>query len=145
MRKRRVIIFDDEPVVLLVLKNFFEDRGYEVLSYAEPTVCPVYRSGTDCANEAPCGDVLLTDYKMPGMNGVELIEAQVRKGCRLTPKNKALLTGFLDDGKSERLRRLGAAFFEKPVLFDELGRWLAECEGRMDLSCELGLREDRRS
>jgi len=55
MRKRRAIIFDDEPVVLLVLKDFFETRGYEVLAFREPVICPVYGNTTGCTNKALAG------------------------------------------------------------------------------------------
>jgi CheY-like chemotaxis protein len=146
MRKRHAILFDDEPVVLLVLKEFFERRGYEVLAFPEPVLCPVYGEGASCSNIAPCGDIMLVDYKMPRMNGIELLQTQARRGCRLTAKNKALLTGYMDDGKMAHLQELGAAFFEKPVLFDELGKWVDECEARMDLTVPLGYprKEDRR-
>jgi len=140
MRKRRAIIFDDEPVVLLVLKDFFETRGYEVLAFREPVICPVYGDTAGCMNKAPCGDIILADYGMPTMTGIELLQAQARNGCKLTSKNKALLTGYRDDRKMQDIRDLGIAFFEKPVLFDELARWVDECESRMDLSLPLGIK-----
>jgi CheY-like chemotaxis protein len=140
MRKRRAIVFDDEPVVLLVLKDFFETRGYEVLAFRDPIICPVYGDSVGCTNKAPCGDIILTDYGMPTMTGIELFQAQARNGCKLTSKNKALLTGYVDDGKKKDIRNLGIAFFEKPVLFDELARWVDECELRMDLSLPLGVK-----
>jgi CheY-like chemotaxis protein len=140
MRKRRAIIFDDEPVVLLVLKDFFETRGYEVLAFREPVICPVYGNTTGCTNKAPCGDIVLADHGMPTMTGIELFHAQARNGCKLTSKNKALLTGYMDDRRMQDIKDLGIAFFEKPVPFDMLGRWVDECEPRMDLSLPLGIK-----
>lgn len=134
MRRRRAIIYDDEPVVLLVLKDFFETKGYEVLAFREPVVCPVYGVGTVCAHKAPCGDIMLTDRKMPGMTGIELLQEQIRRGCLLNPRNKALLSGHLDDEMANQIRDLGAVFFQKPVEFDRLDRWVQECEQRMDLA-----------
>ena len=146
MRQRRALIFDDEAVVLLVLRDFFETRGYEVLAFPGPVECPVYAEGASCSNTAPCGDIMLVDYQMPRMNGIELLQSQARRGCKLTAKNKALLTGYMDERNMSHLQKLGAAFFEKPVLFDELGKWVDECEGRMDLAMLLGYprKEDRR-
>jgi len=43
MRKRRAIIIDNEPVVLQLLVTYLSKRGYEVLSFHEPIVCPVFR------------------------------------------------------------------------------------------------------
>ena len=73
------------------------------------------------------------------MNGIELLRAQAEKGCKLTAKNKALLTGYMDEGSVQEVIELGAAFFQKPVPFDQLSRWVRECEERMDLSLPLGL------
>ena len=145
MRKRRAIIYDDEPVILLVLTNFFETRGYEVLSLQGSVDCPVSGKDKTCGNAAPCGDIMLTDYKMPGMTGIELLQMQARNQCKLAPQNKALLTGYMDQGKEQALRDLGATFFEKPFQFDELERWVIECEQRMDLTRPLGYlrKEDR--
>lgn len=140
MRKRRAVLFDDEPVVLLVLKDFFETRGYDVLAFKQPVHCPVSGKGAACSNVAPCCDIILTDHNMPGMTGIELLQAQVRNGCRLDPKNKALLTGLVDDTKMKYIGALGVACFEKPVLFDKLERWVEECEQRMDLSLPLGIK-----
>lgn len=146
MRKRRAIIYDDEPVVLFVLKDFFEGRGYDVLACREPVVCPIYGDGAECASRHACGDIMVTDYKMPRMNGIELLQAQARKGCKVMPGNKALLSGYLDDDKIASIQDLGSAFFEKPVEFEELGRWVDACEQRMDLSLPLGIlrKEERR-
>jgi CheY-like chemotaxis protein len=138
MRKRRAIIYDDEPIVLLVLKDFFEMRGYDVLACQEPVVCPLYGNGAGCASRLPCGDIMLTDYRMPGMNGIDLIRSQDRSGCKIIRSNKALLSGFLSDDKLSDVRELGVAFFEKPVDFTDLGRWVDKCETRMDLSLPLG-------
>lgn len=145
MRKRRAIIFDDEPVALLVLRDFFETRGYDVLTFPEPAAFPFCRADGDCANKAPCSDILLTDFMMPKMNGVDLLRWQARKGCRLTSRNKAILTGFMDSRTISNISATDAAFFEKPVLFYDLGRWVDECEGRMDLSVPLDYprKEDR--
>jgi CheY-like chemotaxis protein len=116
MRKRRAVLFDDEPVVLLVLTDFFETRGYDVRAFNQPVHCPVSGIGAACSNVAPCCDIILTDYNMPGMTGIELFQAQARNGCRLDPRNKAMLTGLADDTKRKDIGALGVACFEKPVL-----------------------------
>lgn len=140
MRKRRAIIFDDEPIVLDVMRLFFEFRGYETMLFREPVVCPVYGDGAECTHLRPCGDIIITDFKMPKMNGIELLAAQAAHGCKVAPRNKALVSGFIDDDSRKALEFLGVAFFYKPVEFNELESWVCECERRMDLSQSLGIK-----
>lgn len=147
MRQRRVIIFEDEPVVLLVFRHLFEMRDYELMAFTEPVFCPIYGNGSgSCDKLTSCADVLITDHRMPNMSGIELLEEQARRGCRLQPGNKALLSGALDRELIERVKSLGAAAFPKPLEFEEFTVWLEECEQRMDLTVPLSVkrREERR-
>jgi DNA-binding NtrC family response regulator len=134
MRKRRVLIFDDEVMILDVLRDFFAYRGYEVQTHAEPAVCPLHGDISSCPEKTPCCDVIMTDYQMPGMNGIELLRQQARRGCKLTVENKAVMSGYFDHEKLESIGRLGCKYFEKPISFDDLGRWVDACEKRMDSS-----------
>ncbi len=142
MRKPRVIIFDDEVFILNMLKDFFLMRGYEVLSYSDPTsICPIYGKGGDlCSSHDRCGDVMITDFSMPGVNGVELLEYQSRKGCKLDIRNKAVISGYIDDQNRMRVRQLGCTFFQKPFNLHTLMEWLAGCEQRIDLSQQVATR-----
>ena len=144
MRKRRVLLFDDDPAILDVLALFFEERGYDVIAFREPVACPVYESGDRCDKEHPCGDLMITDLEMPGMSGLELLKLQARRGCRLTLRNKAVLSGNLDRASREAIHSLGCATFPKPCRFSALAPWVEECEQRMDLSKPLGLRRRER-
>lgn len=139
MRKLRAIIIDDEPFIRNMLKDFFLLRGYEVLSYSDATtVCPLFgRDGDVCTNEWPCGDVLITDFNMPGLNGVELLEHQQGKGCKLDRRNKAVISGYIDDMSRRTLDDLGCTFFRKPFTIHAIAAWLADCEQRADLSVPL--------
>lgn len=142
MRKPRVIIFDDEIFVLGMLKDFFRMRGYEVLSYDNPTsICPIYGDDGDvCRNEHPCSDIMITDFNMPGVNGVELLEFQARKGCRLDIRNKSVISGYIDDANMRRVYELGCNFLHKPFTLYALTEWLSECEKRLDLEAPLATR-----
>src|SRR5512137_1894701 len=142
MRKPRAIIFDDEIFVLNMLRDFFQMRGYEVLSFSDPTaICPLYGDGGDsCRNERPCSDVMITDFAMPGVNGVELLEFQARKGCKLDIRNKSVISGYIDDRNRQRVHDLGCNFLQKPFTLYALTEWLGACEKRIDLSVPLSTR-----
>lgn len=135
MRRLRILIFDDEETILSLFKDFFSAKDHEVLAYREPVVCPIcdHRSHT-CPALSPCADVLITDYKMPGMNGLQLLREQVRMGCALPIKNKALMSGHCDDALRSEIEAMGYVFFQKPLRFPEIKQWLNECRERTDLS-----------
>lgn len=135
MRKRRAIIFDDEVIVLNLYRDLFLSKGYEVFAYAAPVVCPIHaENAAAAAGLNPCADVLITDYMMPRMNGLDLLLEQRRHGCRLTMKNKALITGLAHDELRQKISELGCAFFDKPIDLEKLEAWITECEKRVDLS-----------
>jgi len=142
MRKPRVIIFDDEAFILNMLKDFFLMRGYEVLLYSDPTsICPISgNSGDLCSSHDRCGDVMITDFSMPGITGVELLEYQRRKGCKLDIRNKAVISGYIDEQNRMRVRQLGCTFLQKPFDLHTLMAWLAVCEQRIDLSQQVATR-----
>lgn len=66
---RRILVVDDQHVVLELIDAFLEDTGFQV-----------YLAGSGRQALEICGrlqgaiDLLLTDVRMPGMNGPELYE-----------------------------------------------------------------------
>lgn len=139
MRKRRAVVIDDEEIIVDLLKEFFSTRGYAVIPFARPVVCPIQdKKGNICNTDYPCADVIITDFKMPRANGLELFQEQSRHGCKLQSANKAVMSGYLDGESYRKIKQLGYAFFQKPIDFFKLSTWLDECEKRMDLSQPLG-------
>ncbi len=63
------------------------------------------------AEAADAVDLVFTDYNMPGMNGVELLE----KIAGRWPRTKFILaSGYLDDATRARLEQLNASILYKP-------------------------------
>jgi CheY-like chemotaxis protein len=135
MRKPRAIVCDDDSLILGLVRDVLERMGYEVLTADTPVTCAFYRDHIDsCPQHHRCADVLITDYRMPHMTGLELLELQQRGGCKLTSRNKALMTARDDPALRERAEALGCKFILKPTLVSTLAAWLRECEKRVDLS-----------
>lgn len=138
MRKLRAIVVDDDAMILDVFRHLFENMGYEVLTADTPMTCAFYREHADtCPQHDRCTDILITDNNMPNMTGLELLEMQHHRGCKLTSKNKALMTGNEDSRISEHADVLGCQFFLKPVPISTIIAWVKECEKRVDLSDSL--------
>ncbi len=125
-----------------MLKDYFLLRGYEVLSYSDASmVCPLHcKDGDVCRYEQPCSDVLLTDFNMHGLNGVELLQLQQASGCKLDMRNKAVISGYIDNLNREAIEALGCGFFKKPFTISDLSTWLGECEQRVDQTRPLASR-----
>jgi DNA-binding NtrC family response regulator len=140
MRKKRALIFDDDVFILKVLKEVLLNMDYEVFIYDEPTVCPIYDKNSEhCKQKAPCADIVVTDFEMPQMNGIELLQNQTQRGCPVSLRNKAIISGRGSIGNDETLNQLGVSFFKKPINIGELSKWVKECEQHIDLSQPLGI------
>ncbi len=140
MRKRRVIIFNKDARLRNEVTRFFAARGYETVVFRDPSICPVYGEFEDCKGSHSCGDIMLLEFETPIMNGVDLIAAQHRRGCKLPATNKAIITASLPAEGRATLASVGAEFFQTPLVLSELEKWVAECETRMDLGRPVAVR-----
>ncbi|MBT8372684.1 MAG: response regulator, partial [Deltaproteobacteria bacterium] len=62
-----ILVVDDEKNYLLVLSAVLEDEGYEVMTALGGQDALEIQKASDL-------DLILTDMKMPGMDGIELLE-----------------------------------------------------------------------
>lgn len=77
MAKATVMVVDDDPAIVAVLREALEDEGYEVLSAVNGGAIPLARQRQP--------RVILLDIMMPGMDGVE-----VSKRLRADPTTAAI-------------------------------------------------------
>ena len=146
MRKLRVNIFDDDVSNLKMLKFFMSQRDYEILTFEKPVVCLIHGAKSDkCDTGKPCADIIMTDYQMPEMTGIEMLLHQEKRGCKVDIRNKIVMSADLDNKGQEVLEELGCTFFNKPFKLNELSACLDDCEKRIDLSKPLAIKrkEDR--
>ena len=140
MRKRRVIIFNDDPRLRNALELFFQARNYETMLFREPAICPVYGNVEACPGPYSCGDIVIMSQNTQTMNGIDLLMAQQKHGCKLSASNKAIIAGSLSDEGRAKLAALGSAFFQTPLDFSELEKWVTERATRMDLAQPVAIR-----
>jgi len=102
---QHVLVVDDEEAIVYVFERYLSIAGHRV---------SVALSGEDAVRafaQAPA-DVLITDFRMPGMNGVELIH-HLRRSAPLLP---ALIISAnpVEVGSLPA----GVRFFRKPVAME---------------------------
>ena len=117
----RALVVDDDPMVREILTQQLQAVGFQTVAASD---------GLDALSKIDAGlivEVLVTDYSMPGMNGVALIEEVRRRKPRLPA---VLLTGFADSAMRAKFEEENAeasitALLRKPVDEHELAGRLA--------------------
>lgn len=112
-RRSRLLIVDDDEGLRENLSELFAAVGYDVA-----TACNTAEALAALAS-GPV-DLLLTDYKMPGPSGVELIDAARKAHPGLLA---VLMTAFGDTSPEiERARGGTAGYISKPFEADDVVR-----------------------
>ncbi len=126
----RVLIVDDDPDIVGIVRLLFEAAGHEVATTLDP------RRALDLAASFPA-DAMVLDVMMPGMSGWEVLEA-VRGSERLQGLPVLMLSANGDaDNRSRGLRAGANDFLAKPFSYDELltrVEHLIQCSSRPDFS-----------
>jgi two-component system NtrC family sensor kinase len=122
----RILCIDDEQNVLRSLKRLFLDDSYEVLT------APSGAEGLLILAQSGTVPVVISDYRMPGMNGVEFL-SEVRK--RWPETVRIVLSGYADTGAIVSAINEGQIyrFVAKPWNDDELRVTVANALERYDL------------
>ena len=106
-----ILVVDDEPNYQIVLAELLKDEGYEVFTADSGTAgLPIVRE-TDL-------DLVLTDMKMPGMDGIEFLR-KIKGFNKELPV--ILITAYAEVEKAVEAMRLGAfTYLAKPFSNEEL-------------------------
>lgn len=107
----KILAIDDDSIIRALLINMLQKAGYEVITASDGS------TGLKMALEED-PDVVITDYQMPGMNGMELLEA-VQKSNPSLPV--IMLTAHGDIALTIKSMQAGAYdYLEKPIKVDEM-------------------------
>lgn len=114
-----ILIADDEPSVLLMLRTFFERQGYRVTTA---------RDGLEAVVQARhiAPDIIILDIQMPHKTGVEVVR-ELREDPRFDRVPILALTAYVRDYLPSAV--LGAGFdrmLTKPFEFTELMDLIAQ-------------------
>lgn len=111
MIKRKILVVDDEHDICDFVKNFFQERGYDVL-----TAINGDEAISIVKNDKP--ELVLLDIKMKGMDGIAAL-----KHIKEIDRNQKVImvTALEDQDKIDEACRLGACdYITKPLVLDYL-------------------------
>ena len=102
-----ILVVEDDELIRDMIKQNVESAGYE---------CSIAESGIDALKFLDAGnknvDVILTDIRMPGLDGIELTMKVKDKH----DSDVIVMTGFAEDFTYEKVIEGGASdFFQKPI------------------------------
>ena len=111
----RVLIVDDNQDLAENIAEILSLKGFatEIATSAEDALPKALPDGPG---------ILVTDYRLPGMSGAELVRAvrQTRQAVRAV-----VISAYTDERTISAARRAGADFLPKPVDFASLSQLLA--------------------
>jgi len=113
MSNKRVHFIDDDPTAGDLFRRFARGKDYDICVFKEPVSAldDIRKHGSQ---------LVITDLSMPGMSGLDLLEAIRQTDIELPV---IMITGFSTEDNAIRALRLGASdFIKKPYDIEDLIR-----------------------
>ena len=146
-RPARVLVVDDNPDTMMLMRELLQIRGYDVVAVPD-----AIQAEAEIRNQLP--DLILSDVVMPGKSGYEFCrELKENPSTRLIPF--VLITGLSD--REDKLHGIEAGaddFLNKPIFAEELfarvksllklKEFTDELESAESVLCTLGLSVESR-
>lgn len=114
-----ILVADDDHMVRDVLVRELEEFGYSIVQASDGL------SALECLDKGTKVDLVITDYSMPGMNGLELAQEIRRRHARMPI---LLLAGYADANvitDVEAMQDDSLGLLRKPLPAEELARHAA--------------------
>lgn len=124
---KRILLVDDEENIRITLSRYLTSRNYEVKSVASgPEALAVLNTWNP--------DLMITDLRMEGMSGLELIERVRKERSEIT---LMVMTAYASVETAVTAMKLGAFdYITKPFTPDQIAHHIARVENMRGLSKE---------
>lgn len=119
---KQVLVIDDDPLVLRSVTKFLKSQGYgvEIAKNAEEAIEKAGQWSFD---------LVITDIRMPGLNGIETIK-EIRKintEHNRKPVPEIIITGYMDPAAEKEAQDLGVSdYLYKPFVISEFIKTVQE-------------------
>ena len=120
-KRKSVLIAEDEPLVREVVGETLRDAGFDVYEASDGA------EALDFLSSHVEVDLLVSDVRMPRLNGFELFTAAtaIRPGLRVM-----LMTGYAQDKVPDAVRTANVPILYKPFDFNRLPDWAEQVLSR---------------
>lgn len=126
MQRWNILLVDDDQEVLQAQSMYFDCMGHNVIMQT----CPIKACEYLQHGEASV-DLLVTDFMMPDMNGLELVQA-ARSNGYVGPA--LMISGCHGGVHAGETSRLDVDVMSKPVRYYELVTYVERLQDRISLS-----------
>jgi formate/nitrite transporter len=107
----KMLVIDDEEIVLKSCRKIFEAEGFEVVTTANP------QEGLKLVSESHF-DVILVDWMMPGFDGMDVVEEIDKRSPNSTV---VMISGYPSVGRATEAMKRGAMdYVSKPFRPEEI-------------------------
>ncbi|HUT71408.1 MAG TPA: formate/nitrite family transporter [Desulfatiglandales bacterium] len=107
----RMLVIDDEEIVLGSCRKIFTDQGFHIVTTTSP------QQGLKLVSDSSF-DVILVDWKMPGFDGMDVVEELDR---RSPDSAVVMISGYPTVGRAAEAMKRGAMdYVPKPFTPDEI-------------------------
>jgi len=135
-----VFIVDDNPINRCIIRGLMDSWGVDVMGEAASGREAVSRIRGLCTGHERC-DVILLDFRMPDMNGLEVLEC-LKEQMDAGELAVMMLTSDDQVATRERCRKLGIrGYLVKPIMPSELQKAMLEVVGDRFVKEEQDVRE----
>ncbi|MBN1797518.1 MAG: response regulator [Spirochaetales bacterium] len=110
MDNRKIMVVDDEAIILFSVEAFFDTYNITTFSNAKAALADLDKNTYD---------IIIVDYKMPGLDGFDLLVAAKKKNAY---KHGILVTAYADKKLVDEFykHKLINDVLEKPLALDDL-------------------------
>lgn len=117
VERPRILLLEDNAAMRVLLAETLLEGGYEVVESdrVAPWIDRILRG--EAPETAPAFDLVVSDIRMPGRSGLELLEG-LRQFDFLLPV--ILITAYGSPETHREARRLGATLLDKPFEMEQL-------------------------
>lgn len=119
LKNRKILVLDDEPVLVELAREFLERKGFETACFTRPSKALQYYQ-----EHSRDIDLCIVDMKMPEMTGEQCF-INIRKINPLA--EVVILSGYSRDDAAQLMLENGAiTFFQKPLKYPKLVEWIED-------------------